>query len=208
MADSPDPRMNFYIMNRFCYRVRLRCLMMLGRYPEALDLSAFLSHYYSEYNRIYLSIENDFLRAIILHRTGQAEWRRLAEHALEQAEKYRLVQAIAMEGAAALPLLSEMKNPRKASAFRNTVLKAARAMALAYPGYLQMTAPRRIRFTPREQEILSMLCAGESTETICARMSIGYSALKKHNRSIYGKLGAKNRAEAEREAARLGIVKR
>lgn len=208
VADSPDPRMNFYIMNRFCYRVRLRCLMMLGRYPEALDLSAFLSHYYTEYNRIYLSIENDFLRAIILHRTGQAEWRRLAEHALEQAEKYRLVQAIAMEGAAALPLLSEMKNPRKASAFRNTVLKAARAMALAYPGYLQMTAPRRIRFTPREQEILSMLCAGESTETICARMSIGYSALKKHNRSIYGKLGAKNRAEAEREAARLGIVKR
>lgn len=208
MADSPDPRINFYIMNRFCYRVQLRCLIMQERYPEALDLSAFLSHYYTEYNRTYLSIENDFLQAIILYRTGQTEWRRLAEHALEQAEKYRLVQVIAMEGAAALPLLSDMKKARKASAFRNTVIKAARAMALAYPNYLQTAVPRHVRLTPKEQEILFMLCAGETTEKICAAMSISYSALKKHNRSIYGKLGAKNRVEAEREAARLGIVKR
>ncbi len=53
-----------------------------------------------------------------------------------------------------------------------------------------------------------MLCAGMTSEEICAALSISYNGLKKHNRNIYRKLGAKNRAEAERQAARLGLVHR
>ena len=35
-----------------------------------------------------------------------------------------------------------------------------------------------------------------------------YDGLKKHNRNIYQKLGAKNRAEAERKAMQLGLIHR
>jgi LuxR family maltose regulon positive regulatory protein len=53
-----------------------------------------------------------------------------------------------------------------------------------------------------------MLCAGMSTEEICDILNISYEGLKKHNRGIYRKLGAKNRAEAERKATQMGLVYR
>ena len=206
LTEGPDPRLHFYIMNRFCYRIRLRCLIALGQYPEALDLSAYLSRYYEEYGRIYLSIENDFLRAVLLFRTGQQEWQHQARLALKRAERYGLTRVISMEGAAALPLLTRLGSRPHSGAFREKLLRETRAVALAYPNYLQGLPPRTIRLTGREQEILSMLCGGRTTGEICDSLSIGYSALKKHNRSIYEKLGVRNREEAVRAASRLGIV--
>ncbi|MBO4376220.1 MAG: response regulator transcription factor, partial [Lachnospiraceae bacterium] len=65
-----------------------------------------------------------------------------------------------------------------------------------------------VSLTKRETVILSMLCRGMSMEDICEELDITYDGLKKHNRNIYRKLGAKNRAEAERKAAWLGLVHR
>ena len=206
LDDSPDPRQHFYIMHRFCYRIRLRCLIALERYPEALDLSAYLSCYYEEYGRVYLSIENDFLRAMVLFRMGWQEWQQPARQALKRAERYGLTRVISMEGAAALPLLTRLFSRTHSGPFRETLLRETRAVALAYPNYLQGTPPRTVRLTAREQEVLSMLCGGRTTGEICDSLSIGYSALKKHNRSIYEKLGVRNREEAVRAAARLGII--
>jgi LuxR family maltose regulon positive regulatory protein len=54
--------------------------------------------------------------------------------------------------------------------------------------------------------ILQAMCLGETPEEICAEYGFTYSGLKYHNRNIYRKLNVTNRAEAEREAFRLGLV--
>lgn len=204
----PDIHTDFYIARRYRYSVAIRCLIARERYAEAMDLASYLTHYYEEYRRTYLWIENELLKAIILYRQGEDEWRRVLAGALTRAEEYRLTRVFSMEGGAALPLLSQMKPARDDDGFLQEIERQTREMALFYPDYLKHTPRASVTLTAREQEILGMLLAGSTTEQICAACGISYSGLKKHNRSIYAKLGVKTRAEAERMALRLGLTHR
>ena len=107
-----------------------------------------------------------------------------------------------------LPLLTELDTDLVSDKFLKEVRGKCREVALRYPEFMKYESVEIPRLTAREQEILGLLCAGESMEDICRRCGISYSGLKKHNRNIYGKLGAKNRAEAERIAATMGLVQK
>jgi DNA-binding CsgD family transcriptional regulator len=52
--------------------------------------------------------------------------------------------------------------------------------------------------TPREQEILALVAAGNSTPDIAARLGITSGTVKAHLTSVYRKIGAKNRVQAAR----------
>lgn len=49
--------------------------------------------------------------------------------------------------------------------------------------------------TNREMEILGLIAKGEQNDSICAKLYISISTLRKHTVSIYRKLGIKNRVE-------------
>jgi DNA-binding CsgD family transcriptional regulator len=53
-----------------------------------------------------------------------------------------------------------------------------------------------IGLTPREEEILSMLAAGQTNREIAADLVIALATVNRHIANIYGKIGARNRAEA------------
>jgi two-component system, NarL family, response regulator DegU len=55
----------------------------------------------------------------------------------------------------------------------------------------------------REQEVLALLCTGATNREIAAALHVGPETIKKHARSLYRKLGARNRTEAARRAAEL-----
>ena len=208
LETAPDEQADFCIMDRFRYMVKLRCLIADDRLADAMRLASYLTHYFETYRRTYLWIENEYLKAMILYRQGAPEWRTVFEGALKRAREYRFIRVAAMEGGVMLPLLTEMDGSSSPDAFRQEVTAACRQMALRYPDYLKFIPRVEVRLTKREQQILSMLCSGSSTEEICQVCGITYSGLKKHNRSIYAKLGVKTRVEAERTAARLGLIQR
>ena len=60
--------------------------------------------------------------------------------------------------------------------------------------------------TPREDQVLALLTEGLSNRAIAARLSISDQTVKFHVASICGKLGAVNRTDAVRRAARRGLV--
>ena len=60
--------------------------------------------------------------------------------------------------------------------------------------------------TAREMEILSLLAAGDSNQTIADRLSLSVHTVKFHISSILSKLGASSRTEAVTLALKLGIV--
>jgi DNA-binding CsgD family transcriptional regulator len=62
------------------------------------------------------------------------------------------------------------------------------------------------RFTPREQEVLSMLYGGMSNKEIGARLFITESTAGVHVSNIMTKLGAKSRSEAAAVAHRMGLT--
>lgn len=60
--------------------------------------------------------------------------------------------------------------------------------------------------TPRELEVLRLVCEGLSNQAIAARLTITVAAVKKHTGNIYGKLGVTSRTQAVRRAMALGLA--
>jgi DNA-binding NarL/FixJ family response regulator len=58
----------------------------------------------------------------------------------------------------------------------------------------------------REKEVLALLCTGATNREIAAALHVGPETVKKHARSLYRKLGARNRTEAARRAAELSAA--
>jgi DNA-binding CsgD family transcriptional regulator len=64
----------------------------------------------------------------------------------------------------------------------------------------------RVPLTPREQEVLAMLCRRLTNAEIAARLFLSHRTVEDHVSRLLGKLDAPNRREAAAVAARLGLV--
>jgi DNA-binding NarL/FixJ family response regulator len=64
----------------------------------------------------------------------------------------------------------------------------------------------RLALSPREIEVLHLLCDGLSIPAIAGRMFISYSTAKTYVARLYQKLGAANRAQALMVAVQHGLV--
>jgi DNA-binding NarL/FixJ family response regulator len=92
-------------------------------------------------------------------------------------------------------------------------LGAARASDLDYDAIVMAAAtsiddPDSILepLTPREVQVLELLAEGLPNKAIAARLGISDQTVKFHVSAICGKLGAANRTDAVRRAARRGLI--
>src|SRR3712207_3107295 len=65
---------------------------------------------------------------------------------------------------------------------------------------------RKPRLTPREVEVLALLCEGLSNKLICRRLNICTGTVKCHVASILATLGVASRLQAVVAAHRFGLV--
>ena len=209
---TPDARAQFSTLDRYTQMIRLKALIAVGELEKAADLSYFLDGYFEEYDRKYYRMQNLILKSVILFRMNEPSWKEHLVMALKAASKYHFVRLFSLEGAAVAPLLIELSRSDQIKdipkEYFAQVLDEAGQTALYYPDYLKYIPHKDILLTRREAQILSMLCAGMTSDEICEKCGITYACLKKHNRGIYAKLGASNRAEAERKAMQTGLVHR
>jgi pimeloyl-ACP methyl ester carboxylesterase/DNA-binding CsgD family transcriptional regulator len=68
-------------------------------------------------------------------------------------------------------------------------------------------APAGQELTPREQEVLRLIAAGESNKSIARELGIQVPTVERHVSNIYGKLGARGRADAALMALALKIAR-
>ena len=66
--------------------------------------------------------------------------------------------------------------------------------------------PARPVLSPRQQEILTLVCAGRSDREISEALHIGRRTVETHIAMLYSKLKVHNRAEAAATAVRLGLI--
>lgn len=62
------------------------------------------------------------------------------------------------------------------------------------------------KLTPREAEVLSLLCAGQSNKTIANELGMSEATVRTHLTAVFRRLGVVNRTQAAREARRRGLV--
>jgi DNA-binding CsgD family transcriptional regulator len=77
-----------------------------------------------------------------------------------------------------------------------SVPAGARASTRAHPAGL----------TPREREVLELICAGQTNDEISGRLFISVKTVDHHVSAVLGKLGVQSRKVAAREAVRRGLV--
>jgi DNA-binding CsgD family transcriptional regulator len=65
---------------------------------------------------------------------------------------------------------------------------------------------RKLKLTPRELEVLALLCEGLSNKLICRRLNICTGTVKCHVASILAALGVSSRLQAVVAAHRLGLL--
>ncbi|WP_455582541.1 LuxR C-terminal-related transcriptional regulator [Dysosmobacter sp.] len=203
LSTTRDETAEFCTVSRYQFMQKLRCYLMLERYQDAVFLVEKLQFYFREYGRTHDLLECSLLKAILLYRTGISDWKQSLGDALDIAEKYHFVFAVAQEGSALLPLLNEMEN--EPYPFLNKVHLATERMAKLYPTYLKTTQQPMEALTEKEAEILKLLRQGFTTDRICEIAGITYNGLKFHNKNIYRKLGVRSRQEAVRRAVLLNL---
>jgi DNA-binding CsgD family transcriptional regulator/tetratricopeptide (TPR) repeat protein len=90
-----------------------------------------------------------------------------------------------------------------ADAVRRQLGKASRRLL---PPVARLPTPGNpFQLTPREVEVLSLLCAGMKNAAIAARLVRSVRTVDHHIAAIYGKLGVSSRSEAVAAALRAGI---
>lgn len=62
------------------------------------------------------------------------------------------------------------------------------------------------QLTQREKEVLKILTKGSSTKKVAEELNISYHTVASHIKNIYSKLSISTRAEAVKEAFRLGVI--
>lgn len=107
-------------------------------------------------------------------------------------------------------LRRDAEAPRLLAALR-AVVQGLSVFDEASTGALLRPAARDPRepiepLTPREQEVLQLLAAGQSNKQIAQRLSISEHTAKFHVAKLLQKLGAQTRSEAVFIGARLGLL--
>ncbi len=205
LITAPDTTVNFTFLDRYQYINKLRVLILLGRYEEALALSGRLRVMFTEYGRSYYRIQNQVMRAILLYRMKDSNWMEELDQALSMAEHYGFYDMVAAEGAALLPLLDFFTPVTTSKTYLKHARQQVEQFAKHYPSYLVMVEPLKTPLTESEHTVVRLLCHDMPSEEICETLHITYSGLKFHKQNIYRKLDARNQKEAVQKAKSLGL---
>lgn len=87
------------------------------------------------------------------------------------------------------------------------ILRAVRMVALGKEVFAAAPDSNGARLTEREREIVSLISEGATNGEIAERLYLSPHTIKEHASAIYRKLEVRNRAEAVKEAQRLGLVR-
>ncbi len=210
-ADSRMPLLFLEILEAMIARVYLA----QGETGKALQLLDWLQVTAGPGKRLGRLIEADLLRALVYQKQNGGSLTSQAvesiEHALEFGEPQGHILLFLEEGPAVMPLLKAVVDHRAASErvkkFAGRLLDAFGGEGEPVSSRLEGKADDLVEpLTCREMEVLELLAAGDSNQSIADKLVITVRTVKKHTSNIYGKLDASSRTQAVARARELGLL--
>jgi two-component system response regulator DesR len=86
------------------------------------------------------------------------------------------------------------------------VVKAVRMVSLGSEVFATTDAPDGTELSEREHEVLELIASGATNAETAEKLHLSPHTIKDYTRSIYRKLGVRNRAEATRRAQELRLL--
>jgi LuxR family maltose regulon positive regulatory protein len=139
---------------------------------------------------------------------------KLLEHALSLAEPENYIRAFVDEG---LPMAKLLRQAVKRGIARDYIGRLLAAFesepvreekpSMRPPARAESeTLPSAEPLSDRELQVLDLIAAGLPDREIAGQLVLSLHTVKSHSRSIYRKLGVRNRTQAVARARRLGIL--
>jgi LuxR family transcriptional regulator, maltose regulon positive regulatory protein len=149
--------------------------------------------------------EIELLEALVFAGQGQVEAavERLAG-VLVRVEPEGAVRLIADEGAPVVPLLHQVAAAHRS--LRRFAQRLLNMIGAADPALELASADTLTALTARETEVLRLLAAGSSTQTIAAQLVVSPGTAKRHIGNILRKLAVHSRLEAVAQARARGLI--
>ena len=106
------------------------------------------------------------------------------------------------------PLLRDLRSDRNTSQSFHPYLDSLLDACQAAFGESTRPQPGEVPdlLTPRELEILRLICKGYSNPEIASELVVTINTIKKHTSNIYGKLGVRSRTQAIAHAQQLSLL--
>ena len=127
-----------------------------------------------------------------------------AAEAVARREGLRMELARTLEGRADVVLAESVGEWEQVGNRVEVRRLRERMRALARGVHPRVTLPAGL--SAREAEVLRLLAAGRTNREIAAQLYLSEKTVENHVTSIYGKIGADNRAAATAYAVRLGLA--
>jgi LuxR family maltose regulon positive regulatory protein len=158
--------------------------------------------------RLAQAIEIGVLRALAWQAQGRTDAAlESVERSLSWAESAGYVRLFLEAGSGMIPLLRRAAARGIRPAYVNRLVAAFEAEKKESVPVPQIpdSQPLVEPLTPREIEVLRLICEGLSNREIAERLTVTLNTVKKHSSHIYGKLGVTSRAQAIVRAGELGL---
>lgn len=193
---APNEHETFYITDRFKLFTKARVYVSIGRDMEALYILNILEQYTKLYNREYLNMEINLLKAVILFRRGE-EWQTLFIQTVKTAASYSFVHIISDQGKVLLPLWQDIDwdSTKLKPTYIKTVTSELKKMAVLYPNYLKEIKEVEA-LSKKELEVIRLMSEGYTNGAIAKKLEISMATVKFHITNILKKLKADNRTMA------------
>ncbi len=211
LADgAPDEYSDFCMLDLWRYMVKIRAYIIVKNYAAVLALVEKLRPLLEEGKRYMDLCELDLLNAIALFRADKKEIAYKAlKRSLKIARRRKFFRVISDEGEAVLPLITSFMNEKEADAFESsffeTIIDAARSLAVHYPLYLKPVRNETV-LSDTEIEILRFLERGKTVDEIASYFVISKNTVKYHLKNMYHKLGVQNATGAVWKSRLRGIL--
>jgi LuxR family maltose regulon positive regulatory protein len=101
-------------------------------------------------------------------------------------------------------LRGDKDTPQDFHPYLDSLLDACRAAFGESPQIQPEALPEPL--TPRELEIMRLICEGYSNPEIASELVVTINTIKKHTSNIYGKLGVRSRTQAIARARELNLI--
>lgn len=213
---APDENGDIFMMDMYCYLVKMRCYLQTGKYMLTLILAKKMTNYLEQSFRPHDMCECYMLAAMACLKAGDKDSAlEEFEHALEIGKKYRYVRVFADEGQMALELLNLMREKyKKVSAagheYSEEWLKQIKSIALMvanrYSDYLKTEQEEYAMLSKTEKQIIVMMASGLKNDDIAYQLGVKLRTVKFHVSNIFEKLRVQNRQQAINRAREIGYL--
>lgn len=180
--------------------VLARCLALLNRHPQALEVLDQIEEDAATQHRILTQVRALTTRALV--QSHQQDWLRACaslQRALELSARAGYRRVFLDEGAALEPLFSRLSEQGVHGWWEEAQLAPASAQA----DLSALIEP----LTHRELEVLGMIASGHRNQAIADTLHIAVTTTKAHIRNIFEKMAVTSRTQAVARGRELGLIR-